>query len=81
MSDSIRFFQEVVRYNLPQIPGRDMEKVSYLVVNAFMGLVNTICVDRPEALHDAAIVQEITQMFMKYLDLSDKLSQKKSDFI
>ncbi|KYG66089.1 transcriptional regulator [Bdellovibrio bacteriovorus] len=81
MSDSIRFFQEVVRYNLPQIPGRDMDKVSYLIVNSFIGLVNTMCVDRPEALHDPTIVTEITQMFMKYLDLSDKPAQKKSDFI
>ncbi|KYG68361.1 transcriptional regulator [Bdellovibrio bacteriovorus] len=69
MSESIRFFQEVVRYNLPQIPGRDMEKVSYLVVNAFIGLVNTMSIDRPEAIHDAGIVQEITQMFFKYLDM------------
>lgn len=80
MSDSIRFFQEVVRYNLPQIAGRDMEKISYVVVNSFIGMINTICVDRPEALHDQAIVHEITQMFLKYLDISDK-NIKKGDFI
>ncbi|KYG62174.1 transcriptional regulator [Bdellovibrio bacteriovorus] len=88
MSESIRFFQEVVRYNLPQIPGRDMEKVSYLVVNAFIGLVNTMSIDRPEAIHDAGIVQEITQMFFKYLDLepgntatSSVGARAKGDFI
>lgn len=80
MSDSIRFFQEVVRYNLPQIPGRDVEKISYVIVNSFIGMINTICVDRPEALHDATIVTEITQMFLKYLDISDK-SPQKGDFI
>ncbi|WP_374075283.1 TetR/AcrR family transcriptional regulator [Bdellovibrio bacteriovorus] len=69
ISESIRFFQEVVRYNLPQIPGRDMDKVSYLVVNAFIGLVNTMSIDKPEAIHDQAIVNEITQLFFKYLDL------------
>lgn len=80
MSDSIRFFQEVVRYNLPQIAGRDMDKISYVIVNSFIGMINTICVDRPDALHDPTIVQEIVQMFMKYLDISDK-AVRKGDFI
>ncbi|KHD89183.1 MAG: transcriptional regulator [Bdellovibrio sp. ArHS] len=88
MSESIRFFQEVVRYNLPPIPGRDMDKVSYLVVNAFIGLVNTMSIDKPEAIHDAGIVKEIHQLFFKYLDIGSSMettatnaSRAKGDFI
>ncbi len=69
ISESIRFYQDVVRYNLPQIPGRDMEKISYLIVNAFIGLVNTMAIDKPNSIHDAGIVNEITQLFFKYLDM------------
>lgn len=86
MSETIRFFQEVVRYNLPQIPGRDMEKVSYIVVNAFIGMVNTMAIDNPSAIHDTAIVEEIFQLFNKYLDLDATTSaavanRSKGDFI
>lgn len=69
ISESLRFFQDTVRYNLPQVPGRDMDKVSYMFVNAFMGLVNNMSIDKPEAIHNPAIAQEITQLFTKYLDM------------
>lgn len=69
MSESIRFYQEVVRYNLPTMPGRDMEKVSYIVVNAFIGLVNNMSIDKPDAIHDPALIKELHQLFFKYLDL------------
>lgn len=69
ISESLRFFQDTIRYNLPQIPGRDMDKVAYMLVNAFMGLVNNMSIDKPEAIHNPAISQEITQLFIKYLDL------------
>lgn len=89
ISEFIRFYQDVVRYNLPQIPGRDMDKVSYLVVNSFIGLVNTMSMDRPDAIHDAGIVKEITQMFFKYLEMdiavtataSASANPTKGDFI
>ncbi|WII72794.1 TetR/AcrR family transcriptional regulator [Bdellovibrio sp. 22V] len=90
ISDSIRFYQEVVRYNLPQLPGRDMDKVSYLVVNAFIGLVNTMSIDKPNYIHDNTVVQEITQLFFKYLDMdaletpttsAGAVRQNKGDFI
>ncbi len=34
-----------------------MDKVSYLVVNAFIGLVNTMAIDKPDAIHDPALGQ------------------------
>lgn len=70
VSDFIRFYQEVVRHNLPAIPGKDMDKVSYLLVNAFIGLVNTIAIDNPNYINDLALLSEISQMFYKYLGIS-----------
>lgn len=90
VSDSIKFFQEVVRNNMPQIPGRDIDRVSYIVVNAFIGLTNTMAIDKPDAIHDAKVVEEISQLFFKYLDMSpmtlttsgvSAVNQNKGDFI
>ncbi|MGZ3771681.1 MAG: TetR/AcrR family transcriptional regulator [Bdellovibrio sp.] len=71
ISETLRFIQDTVRSYLPQIPGRDMEKVSYMLVNAFVGLMNNMAIDKPEAIHNPAIVQEISQLFIKYLDLDN----------
>ncbi|MGE5085909.1 MAG: TetR/AcrR family transcriptional regulator [Bacillota bacterium] len=83
ISDSIRFFQEVIKYNLPQIPGKDMEKVAYIIVNAFMGLANTMAIDNPNYINDPAVLSEMTQLFYKYLDIpSEKpIGQNKTDYI
>ncbi|NUN04651.1 MAG: TetR/AcrR family transcriptional regulator [Bdellovibrio sp.] len=69
MTESLRFYQEIILLNLPKIPGRDMEKVSYIAVNAFVGLINTMAINNPNAIHDAELVEEVTQFFTKYLDL------------
>lgn len=69
ISEFLRFYQEVIHYNLPQIPGRDMEKTAYIIVNAFIGLTNTMAIDKPAAIHDPGIAKEIIQMFFKYLGL------------
>lgn len=85
ISETIRFFQEIVRYNLPQVPGRDMSKVSYVMVNAFIGLANTMSIDNSASIHDSTVVQEITRLFMKYLDIDPNAaaegSGSKGDYI
>jgi AcrR family transcriptional regulator len=83
VSDSIRFFQDVVKYNLPQTPGRDLEKVSYIIVNAFLGMMNTMAIDRPDFIHDQSLIDEVTSLIYKYLDIaaSPSAGQKKGDFI
>jgi Transcriptional regulator len=70
ISDSLRFFTEIVRYNLPVIPGRDMEKVAYIVVNAFIGLVNTMNIDSPNFINDPGITEEISRLLYNYLGMS-----------
>ena len=83
ISESIGFFQEVIKYNLPQIPGKDMEKVAYIIVNAFMGLANTMAIDNPNYINDPAVLSEMTQLFFKYLDIpvEKPLGQNKTDYI
>ncbi len=88
MSESIRFYKEVVQYNLPQLPGRDMENVAYILVNTFIGLTNTIAVDKPAAIHDPNLVSEISRMLYNYLELNVSAHQPtigksthKGDFI
>lgn len=86
MSESIRFFQDVLRYNLPQLPGRDMDKVAYVTINAFMGLVNTMFIDNQNSIHDQGVVDEMTQLFYPYLNsattaTNSTVTATKGDFI
>ncbi|MNL33142.1 hypothetical protein D3C87_1550360 [compost metagenome] len=87
ISDTLRFFTEIVRYNLPVIPGRDMEKVSYIIVNAFIGLVNTMNIDSPQFIHDPGITEEISRLLYNYLGMNPEASivaatgKPKGDFI
>lgn len=84
MSDTIRFFQEIVRYNLPQIPGRDMERVSYVLVNTFIGMINTMNIDQPHFINDPAIIEEMSRLFYSYLGIATESkpgTPAKGDFI
>jgi len=84
ISETIRFFKDIVQQNLPALPGRDMSKVSYVAVNGFMGLVNTMNIDQPNFIHDTLLLEEITTFLYKYLELDKFLNEKtpaKGDFI
>ncbi|HWU44622.1 MAG TPA: TetR/AcrR family transcriptional regulator [Bdellovibrio sp.] len=74
VSDFIRFFQDVLKENLPAIPGKDMNLVCNLIVNAFIGLVNTMAIDNPNYINDQALLGEITQLFFKYLGIETTAS-------
>lgn len=84
ISETIRFFKDIVQQNLPALPGRDMGKVSYVVVSGFMGLVNTMNIDQPSFINDTQLLEEITTFIFKYLELDKFLTEKapaKGDFI
>lgn len=90
VSDMIQFFQEIIRYNLPPLPGRDMDKVSYVIVNAFIGMINTMSLDRPDYIHDSHITAEMAQLFHRYVDMTvaqpampatASMNRPKGDFI
>ena len=64
-------FTEFVRNNLCHIkPPRDPEKVAYITVTAFLSIMNSTTSDRQGVVNDPAMVQELTLMFKKYLELA-----------
>lgn len=84
ISENIKYFQELVKQNLPPLPGRDMERVSFIMVNAFIGLINTMNINSPYIINDSGTVEEMTRMFYSYLDiesLKSSSSPQKGDFI
>lgn len=78
ITEFINFYKEVVRHNLPQIPGRDMEKVTYVLVNSFIGMTNSMIVDNPTSTLDAELASEISQLFLKYLNLDSSVQSNPS---
>lgn len=71
ISQSRRVFSDFVRQNLPVLgTNRDADKVAYITVTAFLSIMNSALLDTPELVNDPALVQELTLMFKKYLDIA-----------
>ena len=68
ISASISFYRDEIIRHLPEIPGRDMNTLAYVMVNAFMGLANSMAMDKADAIHNQAIEKEIMYLFMSFLD-------------
>lgn len=69
MAELNSYYVGLFRQALPTLPGRDMEKVSYLLVNVCFGVLNTICLERPNFTQDRGLVEELMTLVSKYLDL------------
>jgi AcrR family transcriptional regulator len=69
MTELNSYYVHLLKQALPQIPGRDMDKVSYLLVNVCFGVISTICLEKPNFIQDKALVNEIMLLVYKYLDL------------
>ena len=69
MAELNSYYVQLLKQALPQLPGRDMDKVSYLLVNVCFGVMNTICIEKPNFTQDKALVNEIMLLVYKYLDL------------
>lgn len=69
VSDTLGYFQEIVRQNLAPMPGRDLDRVAYVLVNAFIGMVDTMNLGKPQYNNDPRLLEEISRMFMLYLDI------------
>ena len=72
LSEMIVFYRDEIVRHLPAIPGRDMHTLAYVMVNAFMGLVDSMGMDKPDAIHNENIEKEIMYLFMSYLDQKPK---------
>lgn len=71
ITQSRAIFMEFVRKNLGHInPARDPDKVAYIAVTAFLSIMNSASVDQNSVVNDPQLVQELTLMFKKYLEIS-----------
>ncbi len=69
VSETIQFFTEIVRQNLAPLPGRDIDRVAYILVNTFIGMINTMNLDKPDFINDKKVLEEISRLFYGYLEL------------
>lgn len=67
LAESHAFFKKYVYNVLPKIPGRDNDKVSTLMVHTFTGILNTLAMANPKAIHDPEVAKEISLIFTAYL--------------
>ncbi len=74
MAESNAYYANLLRQTLPLIPGRDMEKVSYIIVNVCFGMINTMSIEKPNFHQDKALINELVLLINKYLDLNSESS-------
>lgn len=67
IAETYDFFQKHIQEALPVIPGRDNQKVSYLLVHTFVGLMNTLAIRNPADLQDPELAKEVSNLFVSYL--------------
>jgi len=71
LAQSRRIFTDFVLNHLCHIqPPREKDKVSYIAVTAFLSIMNSTMHDSPNLVKDPALIDELTLMFKKYLELS-----------
>jgi AcrR family transcriptional regulator len=71
INQSRKIFADFVLKNLPQLASnRNPEKVAYITVTAFLSIMNNAILDTPELVNDPVLVNEMTLMFKKYLEIA-----------
>lgn len=71
INQSRALFIEFVRNSLCHLsPGRNPDKVAQITVIAFLSILNSTTHDQQNVVHDPVLVQELTLMFKKYLELA-----------
>lgn len=63
----MRSYQDLVVRNIPQIPGRDPAKVAYLMVTAFVGLMDRAVLELGDLKKDKSFQDEMFRLFHNYL--------------
>lgn len=69
MAELNAYYVQLLKQTMPLLPGRDMEKVSYLLVNVLFGVMSNICIEKPDFAKDKVLTEEIMLLVSKYLDL------------
>lgn len=63
----MKSYQELVMRNIPELPGRDLSKVSYLIVTTFVGLMDRAVLELTDLKRDKVFQEEIYRLFYNYL--------------
>jgi AcrR family transcriptional regulator len=64
---TMRSYQDMITRELPQLPGRDPQKVSYILVTAFVGLMDRAVLELKEFGRDQQFLNEVHRLFVNYL--------------
>lgn len=63
----MKSYQELVMRNIPQLPGRDLSKMSYLIVTTFVGLMDRAVLELKDLKNDKVFQEEVYRLFYNYL--------------
>ncbi len=67
--EQTQFFEDLAKTALADMPGRNLEKVSFVFINSFIGMMNSFSINHPDFDKDEALLKEIETLFLKYLDV------------
>jgi AcrR family transcriptional regulator len=74
VSELNAYYTSLFKQQIPNLPGRDMEKVAHIFVNLCFGFLNAIAIEKPQFPKDKGLVEEIMNLVCKYLDLNRPLN-------
>jgi len=69
--DYIHFFQEMIKNNLPALPGRSPDRYAYLLSSSIIGFANTALITNPNNLNEPNLTRDLSDLFLKHLILSN----------
>lgn len=66
-ASTMKGYQELIARHLPPMPGRNPQKVAYILVTAFIGLLDRAILDTKDLAGDKEFQQELERLFLNYL--------------
>lgn len=63
----MKSYQELIMKHIPPLPGRDAQKVSYLLVTTFVGLLDRAVLEITDLKRDKVFLDEMYRLFYNYL--------------
>lgn len=69
LKEQTKFFEDLAKSALPGIAGRNSEKISFVFINTFIGMMNSFAINHPDFDKDQELLKEIETLFLKYLDV------------
>lgn len=67
MSRTMKSYQELIVKNLPPMQGRNPEKIAYILVTTFTGLMDRAVLDLEDVGRDQEFLGEVRRLFVSYL--------------